>query len=318
MDEVAHELRNVLGDDAVMTEHDVGSLTTYRVGGRARLFVEIGASEALAGVVSVTSQHDVPMLVVGRGSNLLVADTGFMGVAVRLGDAFAEIETHADGTARLGGAVSLPAAARRLTSAGLRGFEWAVGVPGSVGGAIRMNAGGHGSDMAASVTSARVVDLHSGSVSDVEATDLAFGYRTSSIADHHLVVSADLALTLGDAGAGEEMVRDIVRWRRDNQPGGQNAGSVFTNPEGDSAGRLIDAAGLKGHRIGTAHISSKHANFIQCDPDGSAADVVALMRFAADTVLQRSGVELRAETRLVGFDSDLIERLTHRHREEMP
>ncbi len=191
--------------------------------------------------------------------------------------------------------------ARTTAAAGLRGFEWAVGVPGSIGGAVRMNAGGHGSDMAAVLRRVRVVDLDSGKDEIVPVSELDLGYRRSAITPTTVVVWAELALEEGEVALAEEEIADIVRWRRANQPGGQNAGSVFTNPEDDSAGRLIDAAGLKGFRVGTARVSEKHANFIQADDGGSAQDVLALMRAVADRVRDRFGVELHPEVRLVGF-----------------
>jgi UDP-N-acetylmuramate dehydrogenase len=221
-------------------------------------------------------------------------------LVVRLGESFASIAVDGE-TVRAGGAASLPVVARRSVAAGLTGFEWAVGVPGSIGGAARMNAGGHGSDMAASLGRVRVVDLRTGETAWVPVDDLHLGYRSSSVGAHQVVAEAELVLAPGDRAAGEAMLSEIVRWRREHQPGGHNAGSVFTNPEGDSAGRLIEAAGLKDHRIGTAAISDKHANFIQSDDGGSADDVFALMVHAARTVRERFGVSLHPETRLVGF-----------------
>jgi UDP-N-acetylmuramate dehydrogenase len=138
----------------------------------------------------------------------------------------------------------------------------------------------------------------------VPATDLDLGYRRSSVAPHHLVVAARLRLAPGDVEAGTAELAEIVAWRRAHQPGGPNAGSVFTNPPGDSAGRLIDAAGGKGRRHGTAEVSTKHANFIQADEGGSADDVLALMGEVQELVRAHSGVELHPETRLVGFDAD--------------
>jgi len=279
----------------------LGPFTTYRVGGPAALFTTVDDDEQLAALASVVAEAGVPVLVVGKGSNLLVADAGFDGLAVRLGDRFADITV--DGTVvRAGAAASLPVTARRTAAAGLTGFEWAVGVPGSIGGAVRMNAGGHGSDMAASLVRVRVVDLAAGEDGVVNASDLALGYRTSSVRPSQVVVWAELRLAVGDPATSQAEITEIVRWRREHQPGGANAGSVFTNPPDDSAGRLIDAAGCKGLRIGSAEVSPKHANFIQADEGGSADDVWALMREVRARVLAHSGIDLHAETRTVGFD----------------
>jgi UDP-N-acetylmuramate dehydrogenase len=286
-------------------QHDVpiGPMTTYRVGGHAALFARVESLDDLSEVTSLVRERGVDVLVVGNGSNLLVADAGFAGLAVVLGESFASVDILGS-VVRAGGAASLPVTARRTAAAGLTGFEWAVGVPGSIGGAVRMNAGGHGSDMAASLTRVRVVDLRTGDDGWMAASDLALAYRHSSLTAQQLVVTAELALAFGDRERAEAEISEIVRWRREHQPGGQNAGSVFTNPRGDSAGRLIDAAGCKGMRRGSATVSEKHANFFIADAGGRADDVHALMREVQGRVLQTHGVHLEPETRLVGFDSD--------------
>jgi UDP-N-acetylmuramate dehydrogenase len=292
-----------LGGIDVERDAPLGARTTYRVGGPAALAVRIEHDEQLAVVRAAVASTGIPVLVLGKGSNLLVADRGFAGLVVVLGDAYAAVGF--DGTlVRAGAAAALPVVARRTVAAGLTGFEWAVGVPGSIGGAVRMNAGGHGSDMAASLVRVRVWDLRRGEDSDVPVDALDLGYRTSNLLPHQVVLRADLRLAAGDRAASEAVLADIVRWRREHQPGGANAGSVFTNPPGDSAGRLIDLAGCKGLRIGTAEVSTKHANFIQADDGGSADDVRALMREVVLRVASLTGVHLEAETRLVGFPED--------------
>ena len=319
--------------------HDVplGPYCTYRVGGAAARLVEIVDADELGRVAGALARAreaaaaagergderaDDPwsVLLVGRGSNLLVSDAGFPGLVVTLGESFDRVEPvdpadlavdAADPTGavvlRAGAAASLPVVARRSVALGLSGFEWAVGVPGSIGGAVRMNAGGHGADMSEVLVGVRVVDLSTGEDGVVHAAELDLGYRRSSIGASQVVVHADLQLAPGDRAVGEERLSEIVRWRREHQPGGQNAGSVFTNPAGDSAGRLIDEAGCKGLRVGSAEVSNKHANFIQADPDGSADDVVALMETVIERVHARSGVRLHAETVLVGFAGALLD-----------
>ncbi len=278
----------------------LGSRTTYRVGGTAALAVDVEDEQELLEVAAALSGLDVPVLVLGNGSNLLVADAGFAGLVVHLGTGFEGLEI--DGTAvRAGGSLALPTLARRTAAAGLAGLEWAVGVPGTVGGAVRMNAGGHGSDTMATLIAYRVVDLAAGAASDHPAADLAATYRHTSIRADEVVVAATHRLAPGDPAAGRAAIDEIVRWRRANQPGGANAGSVFTNPAGDSAGRLIDACGGKGLRIGTAEVSPKHANFIQADKGGSADDVRRVMDAVRGRVLAATGVELSTEVRMVGF-----------------
>jgi UDP-N-acetylmuramate dehydrogenase len=297
---VAVEVAARLLDGLARPGVPIGPLTTYRVGGTAALFVEVTTEDELAAVASAVARSGVDVLVVGKGSNLLVTDQGFPGLAITLGPAFAEVRI--EGTAvRAGGAAGLPVVARRTVRAGLTGFEWAVGVPGSIGGAVRMNAGGHGSEMIEVLQAARLLDLRSGDDRVVPADRLELGYRRSAVAAHHVVVWADLQLAEGDRARGEEQLAEIVAWRRANQPGGQNAGSVFTNPPGDSAGRLIELAGCKGLRVGSAEVSPKHANFFQADPGGSADDLWALMREVRRRVRASTGVTLHPETRLVGY-----------------
>jgi UDP-N-acetylmuramate dehydrogenase len=297
-------LVGALGEKA-QPEAPLGALTTYRVGGHAAVLVaaeSVDDLRTIGRVLSADGGEEVPILVIGRGSNMLVADSGFAGVAVLLGEGLASVDISG-ATVSAGGAAALPVVARRTVAAGLTGFEWAVGVPGSIGGAVRMNAGGHGSDMAASVTGVRVIDLRTGEDDVMQVAALELGYRSSALRSHQVVVDCTLELELGSIGAGETALGDIVRWRREHQPGGANAGSVFTNPQGDSAGRIIDMVGLKGFRLGSAEISVKHANFIQSDPDGSADDIAALMAEVRRRVVESAGVDLHAETHLVGFDS---------------
>jgi UDP-N-acetylmuramate dehydrogenase len=207
--------------------------------------------------------------------------------------------------ALFGGSVALPVAARQSVARGLTGFEWGVGVPGSVGGAVRMNAGGHGSDMASSLTSVRMFHLRKGLEAHVNAVDLGLRFRGSALDDHHVVLSATVDLEWSKSQeASEAELQEVVRWRRENQPGGQNAGSVFVNPEPGkvSAGEVIDELGMRGLRVGSAQVSEKHANFIQADENGSAHDVVALMAEIRRRVRDERGYVLRSEIRLVGFE----------------
>lgn len=313
MSGAAHALDAPLAFLGSRLRHDVSlaGFCTYRVGGSAARFVQIEDAEELRRVAAalasladgdpVATTAELAVLVVGRGSNLLVADEGLPGLTIQLGGAFATVEVLDHSIVRAGGASTLPVVARRSVGSGLSGFEWAVGVPGSIGGAVRMNAGGHGADMSDALRGVRVVDLSTGEDVVVPPADLDLGYRRSSISAPQIVVHADLALAPGDRAVGEQRVAEIVRWRREHQPGGSNAGSVFTNPPGDSAGRLIDAAGCKALRIGSAQVSTKHANFIQADPGGRAGDVVAVMRAVVERVQEHSAVRLHAETVLVGF-----------------
>lgn len=278
----------------------LGPSTTYRVGGRVAARVVAESVMDLVAIGRVVASTGAPVVVVGRGSNLLVADRGFDGIVVVGGEGLAHVSI--DGTiTRAGGAALLPVVARRTAAAGLTGFEWAVGVPGTIGGGVRMNAGGHGSDLAASLTRVLVVDLRTGEDEWMPVAALELGFRRSVLTSAQIVVEAELALDRGDSAKAEAVIAEIVRWRRENQPGGANAGSVFRNPRPDSAGRLLEEAGVKGWRVGGARISEKHANFIQVDEGGSASDVAELMIRARRAVFERTGVDLHAETHFLGF-----------------
>jgi UDP-N-acetylmuramate dehydrogenase len=288
----------------------IGPLTTYRVGGSAGLFVVARHPDDLRRAADAVAVSGLPVLVLGRGSNLLVADRGFPGLVVTLdADVFGALELQEGAVVLAGGAVFLPVLARQTAAAALTGLEWAVGVPGSVGGAVRMNAGGHGADTRQTLVSCRRLDLGAGpaaEVVEVSVADLKLGYRASDVSDRHVVVAAAYQLSPGERQASERTIRDIVRWRREHQPGGQNAGSVFTNPPAepprDSAGWLVDEAGLRGFRHHSAMVSDKHANFIQADPGGSADDVRALIGIVQEQVARRLGLELQPEVRMIGFD----------------
>jgi UDP-N-acetylmuramate dehydrogenase len=287
----------------------LGPLTTYRVGGACDVFVTARSDRDLHVVAEARRRTGLPVLIVGRGSNMLVADRGFRGIAVSAIEMTDSISIDAEASrVTAGGGVLLPVLARRTVAASLTGFEWAVGVPGSVGGAVKMNAGGHGSDMAATLVDVDLIDLDA-PVDDlvqrtVPAGELGLRFRGSDLAAEQLVRSARLQLAAGDREASEKELSEIVAWRRENQPGGQNAGSVFVNPvPGEvSAGQLIDDLGLRGLRHGTAEVSLKHANFIQADEGGSADDVRELIQIVRGRVDAETGFALRSEIRLIGFE----------------
>jgi UDP-N-acetylmuramate dehydrogenase len=310
--EASEDLARRLADAGLTVERNVAlsSLTTFRIGGPAAVMVRPSSLAEVESVATIVAETAAPALVVGQGSNLLVADDGWNGVVVKLDpDAMAHISAVGDGDdgsiVTAGGAVKLPVLARWSVARALSGLEWMVGVPGSVGGAVRMNAGGHGSDVASNLLGAHIVSLKTGVSRRIHAAELSLTYRQSAITADDVVVEAEFACQRGDRSNGDQELTDIVKWRREHQPGGANCGSVFTNPPGDSAGRLIDSAGLKGFRIGGASVSTKHANFIQADEHCRAADVWAVIVHVRSVVAERFGVMLHPEVRTAGFDATL-------------
>ena len=238
--------------------------------------------------------------VLGKGSNLLISDEGFDGLVLRLGRAFRWVERDGN-RLTAGGAMPLPALAGAALSGSLTGLEWGVAVPASLGGAVRMNAGAHGGEMADVLETIQVFDLRRGGSESLRAEDAGFVYRGSSLPPDGVVTRATVHLGDGDADQIRARMDRIREWRRIYQPLAEpNCCSVFKNPPGDSAARLIDAAGLKGRTIGGASVSTKHANFIVTSEGADAADVAALIQTVQEAVLARFDVRLDQEVHLVG------------------
>jgi len=288
--------------------------TTYGVGGSAAVVVVVHSeSDALALSNAVAQCQVENIVVVGRGSNVLVSDEGFDGVVVLLGAVSPDSAVSVEGdVVQAGGSVLMPVLARRSVGAGRGGLEWCVGIPGTVGGAVRMNAGGHGAEMIDNLINARVVSLKSGKVCDVANADLGMHFRGSALSQHHVVLSARFQTSNIAPEEGTATINSVVAWRREHQPGGRNAGSVFVNPaQGDgSAGALIDAAALRGYSRGGASVSEKHANFIQASDNATAADVVAVMSDVQQKVFEVHGIMLRSEVVLVGFDERIADQFS--------
>lgn len=282
-------------------------LGTYRLGGPVAVLARVASDADLARVARVLAGPDVPVLVIGRGSNLLVADAGFPGVGLVLEGDFERVDIDADRTrVRAGSAVALPVLARRSAAAGAAGLEFFVGIPGSVGGAVRMNAGGHGRETRDVLVQARVRDLRDPErgLTTRSLDALRLGYRTSTIGPTEVVVDAELVASPDDPSACAVRIDEIVQWRREHQPGGANGGSVFRNPPGDAAGRLIDVSGCKGLRVGGAVVSDKHANFFQAEAGATADDVARLVAVVRDRVRAETGVTLEPELVMIGFAGD--------------
>lgn len=279
----------------------LGPLTTYRFGGPARWFLEAASEEDLVAAGGFAAAEGLEVFVLGRGSNVVVASAGFDGLVIRLGEWFARRTIHPGGEVRAGGAAPLPLLARESGRVGRGGLEFFVGVPGTVGGAVRMNAGCHGRDTAGCLLSARVIDLATTAITERTPADLELSYRHSNLRDDEVVMAARFATYDTTPAAAEAEIREITRWRKETQPGGtHNAGSVFKNPPGDTAGRIIDSRGLKGFRIGGVAVSDRHANFFVAEAGATPEDVFALVNEVRRRVAVNTGVVLEPELRFVG------------------
>jgi UDP-N-acetylmuramate dehydrogenase len=299
-------LRRACGE-RVRTRFALAPLTTFRIGGPATLYLEPESEADLEACGDVVRRTGIPFSILGKGSNVLVADAGFPGLVLRLGRAYRWADR--EGTRlRAGGAMPLPALAGVALAQELTGLEFGVAIPATLGGAVRMNAGAHGAAMAQVLDTIDVFELLAGVSRRVPAHEAAFAYRRSGLPVDAVVVAACMRLEVGEAGRIRASMDEAREYRRRTQPLAEsNCGSVFRNPPGDYAGRLIEEAGAKGLAVGGASISTKHANFIVTAEGARAADVLELIGRVQELVIAHSGVRLEPEVHLVG-DLDLAPR----------
>jgi len=284
----------------VQSDEPLAPHTTWRIGGPARWFCRVRTEAALARVLGAAAADGLPLALLGMGSNILVADAGFPGVVVRLEGDFLRVEIEGEHLSAGGGA-ALGAVCAAAARAGLSGLEPITGIPSSIGAAVRINAGAYGGEIFDVLTEVRLVSP-GGEARAARAEELAHGYRwTRLIETKEIVAWARLKLKPAPREEIEAKTRGVADKRRGALPSEPNAGSVFRNPPGDFAGRLIEACGLKGSRRGDAVISPRHANVIVNDGVATAADVLALMREARDTVRERFGITLAPEVELLGM-----------------
>jgi UDP-N-acetylmuramate dehydrogenase len=280
--------------------YPLAPLTSFRLGGPAELFVEAESVDDLVAVALAVRETNLPFIVIGKGSNVLVSDRGFPGIVVRLGRAFrwAARDGH---RLSAGGAMPLPALAGVALSHGLAGLEFGVAIPASLGGSVRMNAGAHGRSLDEVLDRIEVFELDGETTRDLPADHAGFRYRDSSLPERSVVLAATARLRPGDRTEIRRLMDEARAWRRATQPLAEpNCGSVFKNPPGDHAARLIEAVGGKDLAVGGARVSRKHANFIVAEAGATAGDVYRLMTALRDRVRERFGIELEPEVHLVG------------------
>jgi UDP-N-acetylmuramate dehydrogenase len=288
----------------IVRDAPLAPLTTIRVGGPADALCAVSSFRGAVEALALAREDGLPVAVVGKGSNLLVADEGFRGMAVRLTGRLTAISVR--GTDLwCGGGASLPRAVQRAAAHGLEGLEWGASIPGTAGGAVAMNAGAHAGELAHVL---RWAVLCSADGRHTVATeDLALGYRHSAVRPGEVVAAVGFALRRGDPEAIAARLAEFRGHRRATQPQGvRTFGSVFTNPEGDSAGRLLEAAGCKGLAVGAARFSPVHANFIEARPGCTAADVLALMAEGRRRVAAAGGPALHPEVRYLDPERGIV------------
>lgn len=298
MERIARELDSKISGP-VRTGETLSRYTSFRIGGPADLYVEPATTDELVVVLATLRQEGIPCFVLGSGTNLLVSDSGYRGAVLRLGGQFCQYAINGL-VVNAGAAVNLAMLANDACRRGLAGLEFAAGIPGSVGGALVMNAGAHGGAISDCLREAVLLD-RSLALHTLASDALGLSYRQSSLPSDSIVCSVSLLLQPGDPVILERMRRQHLAFRRDRQPRQPNAGSIFKNPPGDGAGRLIEAAGLKGRRVGGAMISPQHANFFVNCGEATARDVFSLIDMTREEVANRFGVMLELEIRLLGY-----------------
>ncbi len=285
----------------VRADEPLARHTTLRVGGPADAFVEPASEADLAAVLGFCRERELPFLVLGRGSNLLVRDGGFRGVVISLADAgFTEIEV-AGQHLTCGAGARLKAVAHAARRHGLTGLEFLEGIPGSLGGGLRMNAGAMGAGLFDVVDAVRFMDFH-GQVEERARRDIPVAYRSCPLFRDHIALSAVLKARPGSREAIEERMRQFSQKRWSSQPAAPSAGCIFKNPSAVPAGRLIDELGLKGTRVGDAVVSPAHGNFIVNEGEATAADILALIELVKQRAQAERGIALETEVEIVGDD----------------
>ena len=292
-------LRAACGD-RVRTHFRLAPLTSFRIGGPAALYLEPESDADLVAAGEAVRETGIPFVVLGKGSNVLVADAGFAGLVLRLGRGYRWAAREGD-RLTAGGAMPLPALAGVALSHSLAGLEFGVAIPATLGGAVRMNAGAHGHELAEVLETVEVFELIAGAPRRIAAADAGLSYRRSELPADAVVVGSTVALEPGERSGIRALMDEARDWRRRTQPLAEpNCGSVFKNPPDDHAARLIEEAGGKALTVGGASVSAKHANFIVASEGASAADVVELIRSIQEVVEASSGIRLEPEVHLVG------------------
>jgi UDP-N-acetylmuramate dehydrogenase len=286
--------------DRVRRDFPLAPLTSFRLGGPAAIYVEARSLEDLAAVSRVLRETELPLLVIGKGSNLLVGDGGFPGIVIRLGKEFRWAAREGNRLSA-GSAMPLPALAGVALAHSLGGLEFGVAIPASLGGSVRMNAGAHGRSLDEVLESVEVF-LTDGAIQVVPAAEAGFAYRQSALPAGSVILGATVHLRPGDPVEIRRLMDEAREWRRATQPLAEpNCGSVFKNPPGDHAARLIDSVGGKAMAVGGARVSEKHSNFIVAGPGSTARDVLRLMTALRDRVREEHGIDLQPEVHVVGM-----------------
>ena len=300
MNNLKEKLDQIIDKERVLVDEPMMKHTTFRVGGPADYFVMPTSAEEVKAVISLCKEEEVPYTIIGNGSNLLVGDKGIRGVVVQLFKSMNQMELNGNVIKAQAGC-SLAQIANAVAAASLTGFEFAAGIPGTLGGAVVMNAGAYGGEMKDVLVSATVLD-EEGNVETLSAEELELGYRRSIFnKKNYILLDATMELKEGNEEEIRAYMMDLRQRRVDKQPlEFPSAGSTFKRPEGYFAGKLIQDAGLAGFTVGGAQVSAKHCGFVINAGGATAADIVELMKQVSDKVEELNGIPLEAEVKMVG------------------
>lgn len=299
MIEIVNKYKTLLGEKNVFLSEPMSKHTTFRIGGNADIFVTPESEEQILYSVKLAKESGVPYYIVGNGSNLLVKDKGFRGVIIQIFRNFSKIEVD-KGIIKAQSGALLSSVARTALNYSLTGMECLSGIPGTVGGAVCMNAGAYGGEMKDIVKEVRVIK--NDEIVTLRSEECGFGYRTSNIMKENMIVlEATIKLVQGNPANIKQKMQELMAQRNSKQPIElPSAGSTFKRPEGYFAGKLIDDSGLRGYSVGQAQVSPKHCGFVVNNGGASAKDVLELIENVSDKVMEKYGVRLEPEVRIIG------------------
>jgi len=300
MDLALEEVNRILKSDQILVDVPMKDYTSMRVGGKAKIVVLPSAVDEIRELIKSLGKNSIPYYVIGNGTNLIVHDAGYNGVIIKLSENFSSVTVDENIITAKSGA-SIVSVSNLACENSLSGLEFAAGIPGTVGGAVVMNAGAYDGEMKDVVFEATCVD-HTGEIVSLGYDDLQFGYRTSRVQRDSLVVlEAKMRLNEGNMDAIKDKMKELNRRRREKQPlNFPSAGSIFKRPAGHFAGKLIEEAGLRGYQIGGAQVSEKHCGFIINTGTATASDVIELIEYIKKKVFETSGVMLQQEVKILG------------------
>lgn len=284
----------------VRVNEEMKNHTTFKIGGPADIFISAGSVDEIRAVLDYCKKNSVPCMIMGNGSNMLVGDKGIRGVVLQVGNKMSECKIE-DETVYAEAGILMSALAKRILAAELTGFEFASGIPGTLGGGIYMNAGAYGGELKDIIEEVTYIDENN-EIKTAKNADLDFGYRHSIFeTGKYVILSCKMKLKKGNADEIKALMADYTKRRNDKQPISMpSAGSTFKRPEGYFAGKLIQDAGLMGYAVGGAQVSEKHAGFVVNKGGATAEDVLRLIEYVQKTVMEKFGVRLEPEVRLIG------------------